>query len=135
MIAGILASLELDGVRKRLISELSGGQLQRVFLARTLVQDPRIILLDEPTNHLDLKHQSALLEYLADWAKTGGRTVLAVLHDLSLAFRYGKTAALMREGRITARGPVEEVFSGAALKEAYGMDVRGYMRELLKKWE
>ncbi|MDR2073730.1 MAG: ABC transporter ATP-binding protein [Spirochaetaceae bacterium] len=131
----VLKVLELDKVRKTLISSLSGGQLQRVFLARTLVQDPRIILLDEPTKHLDLRHQIGLLDYLADWVKAGDRTVVAVLHDLNLALRYGKTAVLMAKGNVSACGPVGEVFANRALGEAYGMDIRKYMQDLLEKWK
>ncbi|MDR2211138.1 MAG: ABC transporter ATP-binding protein [Spirochaetaceae bacterium] len=131
----ILKILELEELGKIPIDRLSGGQLQRVFLARTLVQDPRIILLDEPTKHLDLAHQIGLLDYLADWVKAGDRTIVAVLHDLNLALRYGTAAVLMAEGCITAQGPVEEVFSGQALEDAYGMDIRNYMKNLLEKWK
>jgi iron complex transport system ATP-binding protein len=129
-----LAVLELDEDRSRLISELSGGQLQRVFLARALVQDPEIMLLDEPTNHLDLKHQAGLLEYLVHWADSGG-TVIAVLHDLVLARRFCRQAVLMADGKAAAYGLPEELFAGAALKEVYGMDVRKFMLESLGKWE
>jgi iron complex transport system ATP-binding protein len=139
----VLTALELDDLREQYIDELSGGQLQRVFLARTLVQDPAIILLDEPTNHLDLKHQTGLLDYLAAWvqepgiggaAGQGGRTIIAVLHDLNLARRYGKTAALLRDGQIAAQGTADQVFSGDCLAEVYGMDVGKFMRESLELW-
>ena len=130
----VLAALELDDVRDTLISRLSGGVLQRVFLARALVQDPQVILLDEPTNHLDLKYQAGLLEYLSSWA-AGGKTVIAVLHDLNLARRYAKTVLLMSEGKIAACGPADQVFSGSALAEAYGMDVGRFMRESLELWQ
>jgi iron complex transport system ATP-binding protein len=129
-----LTVLELEEDRARLINELSGGQLQRVFLARALVQDPEIILLDEPTNHLDLKHQAGLLEYLARWADSGG-TVIAVLHDLNLARRFCRKAVLMSDGKAAACGVPEELFAGAALKEVYDMDVREFMLESLRKWE
>jgi iron complex transport system ATP-binding protein len=129
-----LAVLELEEDRSRLINELSGGQLQRVFLARALVQDPELILLDEPTNHLDLKHQAGLLEYLARWADSGG-TVIAVLHDLNLARRFCRQAILMSDGKTAGGGRTEELFAGAALKEVYGMDVREFMLESLRKWE
>ena len=118
-----LATLGLDTLREKSIDELSGGQLQRVFLARTLAQDPRIILLDEPTNHLDLKHQNILLDHLAAWVKTGERAIVAVFHDINLALRYSTTAALMTEGNISAQGPAAEVLSGPALSHAYGMDL------------
>ena len=129
-----LAVLELREDRSRLINELSGGQLQRVFLARALVQDPEVILLDEPTNHLDLKHQAGLLQYLARWADSGG-TVIAVLHDLNLARRFCRQAILMSDGKTAAAGRTEELFAGDALKEVYGMDVREFMLESLRKWE
>ena len=70
--------------KDKMINELSGGQLQRVFLARVFAQDPDIILLDEPTNHLDLKHQIELLENLNKWTKENNKIVIAVLHDLNL---------------------------------------------------
>jgi len=129
-----LASLGLDTLREKLINELSGGQLQLVFLARTLAQNPKIILLDEPTNHLDLKHQITLLDHLRAWVKAGERSIIAVFHDLNLALRYGDTAALMSEGKITAHGKAEEIFTGPTLATVYGMDVRGFMQESLGKW-
>jgi len=133
-IEGALATLGLDILREKPINELSGGQLQLVFLARTLAQNPRIILLDEPTNHLDLKHQINLLDHLRAWLKAGDRSIIAVFHDLNLALRYGDTAALMTEGKITAQGSTAEIFTGPALATVYGMDVRGFMRESLNKW-
>ncbi|MDR1142893.1 MAG: ABC transporter ATP-binding protein [Spirochaetaceae bacterium] len=131
---GVLEALELEGIRDELISELSGGQLQRVFLARTLVQEPEIILLDEPTNHLDLKHQLALMDYLAEWVQAGGRAVIAVLHDLNMALRYGTAKALMSNGTIYAAGRTKAVFAADALQQVYGMDIKGFMVQSLKNW-
>jgi iron complex transport system ATP-binding protein len=128
-----LAVLELDAERGALVEEVSGGCLQRVFLARTLVQDPQIILLDEPTNHLDLKHQLRLLEHLKNWAvEVPGRAVIAVLHDLNLARAFACRAVLLSEGRLAARGQAKEVFMGLA--DVYGMDVRRFMLESLENW-
>jgi iron complex transport system ATP-binding protein len=130
-----LAVLELEEDRSRLINELSGGQLQRVFLARALVQDPEIILLDEPTNHLDLKHQAGLLEYLARWADSGGaKTVIAVLHDLNLARRFADTMALMHDGRLVAAGSPGAVLGRETLESVYGMDVHSFMLQSLSAW-
>jgi iron complex transport system ATP-binding protein len=141
-IGDVFDTLELNDLKEKSINELSGGQLQRVFLARTLVQDPALILLDEPTNHLDLKHQTELLDYLAAWVQgpepTGPasrRTIIAVLHDLNLARRYSTTAALMADGRIAEQGPTEQVFSGGRLKEVYGMDIQQFMKESFEKWK
>jgi iron complex transport system ATP-binding protein len=133
-----LARLKLEDVRDRLITELSGGQLQRVFLARTLVQDPAIILLDEPTNHLDLRHQVELLEYLSAWAREHRRLVVAVLHDLNLVNRFAGHMVLLDRGEIVAAGTGRDLLGNGrgstVLETAYGMDIRGFMRESLEKW-
>ena len=110
-IESVIDTLNLDDMRNELISELSGGQLQRVFLARTLAQDPKIILLDEPTNHLDSKNQITLLDHLATWVKEKERAIIAVFHDLNLARQYSNTAALMAEGTIAAQGTAELVYN------------------------
>ncbi|GHV72818.1 iron ABC transporter [Spirochaetia bacterium] len=126
--------LGLSDVRDRMINELSGGQLQRVFLARTLAQNPDIILLDEPTNHLDLKHQVELLQYLISWAKENSKTVIGVLHDLNLARSFSDTAAIMSEGKIISQGNPETVLSGETLKAVYDMDIRAFMLSSLENW-
>jgi iron complex transport system ATP-binding protein len=134
IIASALEKLELVDIKDRLISELSGGQLQRAFLARTLVQNPSIILLDEPTNHLDLKHQIELLRYLRGWTGERERAVIGVFHDLNLVHRFGDSAALMSKGRIAALGRPGEVLNGEILKSVYGVDIRGFMLESLESW-
>ncbi|MDR2080109.1 MAG: ABC transporter ATP-binding protein [Treponema sp.] len=135
LITDIIKKLELYDEKDRMINELSGGQLQRVFLARTLVQDPDIILLDEPTNHLDLKHQVELLRYLAAWAKENNKTVIGVLHDLNLVHHFGDTAALMGGGKLIALGKPETVLDGETLREIYGIDIRRFMLESLENWK
>jgi iron complex transport system ATP-binding protein len=135
MITVILKKLELYDEKDRMINELSGGQLQRVFLARTLVQDPDIILLDEPTNHLDLKHQVELLGYLKNWAAENNKIVIGVLHDLNLVHNFGDTAALLDRGRLTALGRPEAVFDGETLLKTYGIDIRAFMLQSLENWK
>lgn len=135
VIEDTLKKLDIRNIKDRIIDELSGGQLQRVFLARTLVQDPGLILLDEPTNHLDLKHQMELLEYLSLWAKEKHRIVIAVLHDLNLARNFADNAALMNPlGRLAAYGKCESVLSGKALEEVYDLNIRAFMLRSLEKW-
>ncbi|GHV89112.1 iron ABC transporter [Spirochaetia bacterium] len=126
--------LGLSDVKDRMINELSGGQLQRVFLARTLAQNPDIILLDEPTNHLDLKHQVELLRYLISWAKENNKTVIGVMHDLNLARSFADTIAVMSNGEFAAQGKPEAVLSGEILKQVYDMDIRAFMLESLENW-
>jgi len=120
-------------LREKLVTRLSGGQLQRVFLARTFAQEPQVILLDEPANHLDPRYQAELLESLRDWTADGKRCVAGVFHDISLALAFADTALLLEEGRVLACGPVEEL-DEKLLNRLYGMDVRSYMREMYGRW-
>jgi len=121
--------------KTRPLGTLSGGQLQRVFLARTLAQDPDIILLDEPTNHLDLKYQFQLIDHLKAWAKEEKRTIIGVLHDINLAMRLTQNIMVMDEGKIAAMGAVSDVLNKSLLKEVYGMDVATAMTENLQIWQ
>jgi len=130
-----LKAVNLLGEQDRGITKLSGGQLQRVFLARTLAQDPDIILLDEPTNHLDLKYQYELLEYLKDWSSRGNRAIVGVFHDLNLAMRLGGNILVMKDGETQAYGKTNAVITCGLLESVYDMDVAGYMVESLKMWE
>lgn len=132
-----LECMERTGVadlRDRQVTELSGGQLQRVFLARTFAQQPRIILLDEPTNHLDLKYQVELVQELKAWAAGEGRCVVGVLHDVNLALDLADLFLLIEDGQARYFGPAAE-FDPAALNRVYQMDVGGYMRRSLQRWE
>ncbi|MDR2102805.1 MAG: ABC transporter ATP-binding protein [Treponema sp.] len=134
IIADILQRLELYEEKDRMINELSGGQLQRVFLAQTLVQNPDLILLDEPTNHLDLKHQIELLRYLTRWAEENNKTVIGVLHDLNLARFFARTVAVLGKGRLIARGRPGTVLDGETLGSLYGVDIRQFMLDSLENW-
>jgi iron complex transport system ATP-binding protein len=129
-----LKKLDIEDIQCRMIDELSGGQLQRVFLAKTLAQNPEVILLDEPTNHLDLKNQIELLTFLQSWVKENNKTLVTVLHDLNLIYRFSGAALLMNAGQLAACGPVEKVLDSEILKMVYKMDIRGFMLESLKKW-
>ena len=130
-----LEAVDLLDVKDREITSLSGGQLQRVFLARTLAQEPKIILLDEPTNHLDLKYQIELTHYLQNWVQEGERAVVGVLHDLNLALHLGGNMAVMKKGRIKALGKGDEIIKSGHLEESYEIDVADYMRKSLRLWE
>jgi len=135
VIENILKKLDIWENKDRMIDELSGGELQRVFLARTLAQSPDLILLDEPSNHLDLKHQIELLKYLKEWVKENNKTLISVFHDLNLARLFGDTAVVLNNGTLAASGKIEEVLSGGILSEVYGIDIRGFMRGALERWK
>ena len=129
-------SLKLTGaweLRDRLVTRLSGGQLQRVFLARAFAQDPRVILLDEPTNHLDLRYQVELIDSLRLWAARPGRCIVGVFHDLDLALSFADTVLLLDRGSVLAHARMED-FDLSLLDGLYGMDVRGHMRAALERW-
>lgn len=130
-----LAATGLSELRDRQISQLSGGQLQRVFLARTLAQEPEIILLDEPTNHLDLKHQAELVAYLKSWSKDKRHTVIGVLHDINLSLTLSEHLLFLKDGRVAGMGPAEKVLHRDFLQQVYDMDVAQYMLDALKRWE
>ncbi|MDI9218647.1 MULTISPECIES: ABC transporter ATP-binding protein [Clostridium] len=131
-------SLKMVGIldiKDKLISELSGGQLQRVFLARAFAQDPEVILLDEPTNHLDLRYQIEILDYLKNWAKEKNKIVIAVLHDLNLVQNYGDRVLMLNDGVIKGNGNTKEVLNSNDLEEVYGIDIKTFMVRTLEKWK
>jgi len=113
---------------------LSGGELQRTFLAQVFAQNPRTLILDEPTNHLDLMYQKRMFDMLRAWLAEPGRSIVSVTHDLNLAKAYGTTALLLDRGHVVAMGPPAEALAPEALARVYGMDVSGWMRELLGLW-
>lgn len=134
----ILEAARMTGVEDILsqnVLTMSGGELQRVFLAQVLAQNPKLLLLDEPANHLDLQYQQQIFGLIDQWIRQPGRAVISVVHDLSLARRYGTEALLMHEGRVHACGTMAEALSPDRLSAVYQMDVHAWMRELLKGWE
>ena len=129
-----LSDAGLTALRRQNVLTLSGGELQRVFLAQVLAQRPQVLLLDEPANHLDLRYQQQLFALIGDWLRQPGHAVLSVVHDLSLARCYGTHALLMHEGKAVARGEMNGVLSADCLEAVYGMDVNGWMRRLYGLW-
>ncbi|MCI6039692.1 MAG: ABC transporter ATP-binding protein [Clostridiales bacterium] len=130
-------ALDMTGLwnlRGRNVQTLSGGELQRAFLAQAMAQEPRVLLLDEPANHLDLVYQKQLFELIGQWMAEGGRCVISVVHDLSLALRYGTRALLLDRGCVTADGPAAAVLASDALRRAYGMDVATWMADMAGRW-
>ena len=124
----------LQDKRRQSVLTLSGGELQRTFLAQVFAQNPKLLILDEPANHLDLIYQKHIFSLIEAWLKQPGRAVISVVHDLSLAKKYGTHAVLMDCGRCAAQGKTAEVMTRERLEAVYGMDVYGWMRDLLGQW-
>jgi iron complex transport system ATP-binding protein len=109
---------------ERRVGELSGGEQQRVLLARALCQSTPILLLDEPTAHLDLQYQVSLLELVSELAHQDNLAVLVALHDLNLAAHYADRIALMVAGSIKAMGKPKDVLQPELIQEAYCLPVQ-----------
>lgn len=136
--ARVEEALEMTGLahlRHASVLTLSGGELQRTFLAQVFAQNPQILILDEPANHLDLVYQKHIFSLIGEWLKTPGRAVMSVVHDLSLARRYGTHAVLMDHGQRVAQGTIPETLTKKNLQAVYGMDVFGWMREMYAQWQ
>lgn len=109
-------------IKEKPVSQLSGGEAQRVLTARAIAQDTKWLILDEPTSSLDIKHQIELMEALIKLQKNKLKTIIAVLHDINMASRYCNRIILMKDGRIYKSGTTEEVFTKENLFEVYGID-------------
>jgi iron complex transport system ATP-binding protein len=118
-----LARVDALELADRRVGELSGGEQQRVLLARALAQSTPILLMDEPTAHLDLQHQILLMELVRGLAHEEGLAILIALHDLNLAARYADRVALLVEEKIRAVGTPVQVMTPEAISAAYGLPV------------
>jgi len=119
-----LAKVDALELAERRVGELSGGEQQRVLLARALTQSTPILLLDEPTVHLDLQHQVSLMETVQALAHAENLAVLIALHDLNLAARYADRVALLVDGVIKAAGTPRQVLTPEVISAAYHLEVK-----------
>ena len=115
-----MARAHVEELAQRYVTELSGGQRQRVWISLVLAQDAPIVLLDEPTTYMDIAHQVEVLN-LARALQREGFTVVAVLHELTLTFRYATNLVMMKEGAIVAEGQVNDVVTPELMEDVYGL--------------
>jgi iron complex transport system ATP-binding protein len=119
----VLQKVDALDLAERRVGELSGGECQRILLARALAQSTPILLLDEPTVHLDLQHQENLMEIVRTLAHADHLAVLIALHDLNLAARYADRVALLVAGEVKAAGTAREVLTPEIISAAYHLPV------------
>jgi iron complex transport system ATP-binding protein len=124
-----LHRLELRELADRAASGLSGGELQRAVLGRSLAQEPQLLLLDEPTSALDIGHQQGVLDLVDRMRVQDGLTVIAAMHDLTLAGQYGRRVVLLHQGRVVADAGPGEVLQSERLAEVYGARVEVLPRQ------
>jgi len=119
-----MAEADVAHLADRPISDVSGGERQRAFIAMALAQEPRCLLLDEPTSHLDINHQVGILNIVRGLNRREGVTVLMVSHDLNLAAEYCDRLLMLREGQVVRLGMPEEVLTEGNIRAVYGAEVR-----------
>ncbi len=118
----IMQMLKIDQFKNRVIFSLSGGEFQRVLLARALVQNTNIMLLDEPTSALDMNYALEIMKLTSYFVKNENLTAVMVLHDLNLASMYCDSIILLKEGKIAYEGTPKELFKPEILEEIYGFN-------------
>jgi len=118
----VIDLLGLEDIALHLFNELSGGQQQKVLIARALVQDTELMLLDEPTSNLDVWHQLDVMRIVSDLVYRQGITALMAVHDLNMASRYSDLIVLMKKGRIHVAGSPGEVLTPEHIAEVYGVE-------------
>ena len=115
--------LGIEELAARRLSELSGGEIQKVLIARALTQQPSILLLDEPTTHLDISSKIGAMNLIKGLCLKDKLAVMAVFHDLNLATRYCDSAILLKDGRPVASGSMDQVMKSETIRNAFGIDV------------
>ena len=120
-VLGVLERLDILDLADRDYHTLSGGQRQKVLMARALLQETPVYIFDEPTSSLDIKNQLEILNLARELVDRENKTVLMALHDLNLALHYADEVILMCDGRIVAQGPVKQVLTEDRIEAVYGV--------------
>lgn len=122
IVAETMDYLGIGELAKRHFNELSGGEQQKVIIARALAQEPKTLLLDEPTSSLDIRHQLEILCMVRNLTQDGARSVVVTMHDLNLASRFSDRMLMLQKGEIFACGTPKEVITEENIKAVYGID-------------
>jgi len=121
-VAEMIELLHLDDLAMKDFSDLSGGQKQKVLIARALCQEPEVLLLDEPTSNLDMKHQLEVMEIISSLVKQKKVSAVMAIHDLNLASRFVDKLAILKGGKIYAAGEPRDLISTENIREVYGVE-------------
>jgi len=122
----VLAELEITDLQDRLITQLSGGEKQRVIVARALAQDTPVLVLDEATSNLDIQHSLSIFQVLKKRCRDRGATIIAAIHDLNFAAAYCDSIILLNQGRVVTIGPPRQVLSAELLHQVFAIDCQAY---------
>jgi ABC-type cobalamin/Fe3+-siderophores transport systems, ATPase components len=117
-----LDSMNIISFAGKFMDQLSGGEKQKVYIARALAQEPELFLFDEPTSNLDLKHQIEVLEITRRLTKSRGASMIVALHDLNLAYTYSDTVLVLNHGKVHAFGKPEDVLTRETIRDVYDVD-------------
>jgi iron complex transport system ATP-binding protein len=123
IVADLLKVMGLEEFALRDFDQLSGGQKQKVLLARAFAQDTHILLLDEPTSNLDLRHQLEVMEMISRMVKKKGAGAILAVHDLNLASRFSDTIVMLNAGKIFCKGRPRDVMTAENIRAVYGVEV------------
>ncbi|SCW53449.1 iron complex transport system ATP-binding protein [Paenibacillus tianmuensis] len=129
MVSVALERVGMESYARRSFSSLSGGEKQRVLIARALAQQSQFLIMDEPTNHLDIRHQLQMM----DLVKTLGMTALSALHDLNMASYFCDRLIVMNAGKVYASGTPEEVMSAELLRQVFGVNAQLAVHPVTRK--
>ena len=122
MVLEMLQMLNIEEFAMRDINELSGGQQQKVFIARALTQEPEVLLLDEPTSNLDIRHQLEVMDIIKNIVREKGISAIMAIHDLNLASRYADRIVMLNGGVIFSTGDPVSVLTPESIKHVYGVE-------------
>jgi iron complex transport system ATP-binding protein len=124
LVAQSMEITRTSSLAHRPVTQLSGGEAQRVMLAQALAQEGEILLLDEPTSHLDIKFQVEIMELLKKLNEEKGLTIISSLHDLNLASHYCHQLFFIHGGKLAVSGPVKEIFTEEVISRVFGIDAK-----------
>ncbi|MGB4653732.1 ABC transporter ATP-binding protein [Methanothrix sp.] len=122
IVAEVLERLHLEELAMRDFSQLSGGQKQKVLIARALAQEPSVLLLDEPTSNLDMLHQLEVMETISSLVKEKGISAIMAIHDLNLASRFSDKLVMLKDGKVYAAGAPKALLNEINITQVYGIE-------------